>query len=172
LKETPFLRSSDEIRKLSSSSALSASSEGINTDAGPSHFVGVFRVKKTLANGKAEIYFGVTIPQFYVKCDWSSQIERTRGGHILPKAATVNGRPLLVRIGIDDEAIAGKLFSFMYRVLYGADAVSDILAERNSLVKPTTKAGVVTPTSLPVQLQMPLSTAPISISERISSAGY
>jgi len=123
--EIPFLRSSDEIEL------------GGKKTKGASRFVGVFRVKKNLDNGKEEIGFGVTLPQFYVKCDWSSQVERTENGYILPKAATVNGRPLLVRIGIDDEAIAGKLFSFMYRVLYGAEAVSDILAERGSLGNPS-----------------------------------
>ena len=35
-------------------------------------------------------------------------------------------------IGIDDEEVAGKLFSFVYRVMYGAVAASDVVAERNS----------------------------------------
>jgi len=148
-KETPFLRSSDEIQKLSSSSAVSPFSKENQKEGQTSRFVGVFRLKKTLGNGKDEISFGVTIPQFYVNCEWSSEIERTRNGHILPKVATVNGQPLLLRIGIDDEDVAGKLFSFMYRILYGSDAVSGILTERNPNSKSSTQDDE-TPASLPL----------------------
>ena len=121
LKEIPFPRTSEEIRTLSSPSIT------------PSRFVGVFVVK----NGKDEtLSFGAAIPQFYVgSCEWSSKVERTSTGYIVPRIATVNGQPLLLRIGIDDENVAGKLFSFCYRIMYGSDAVSDILADRSSNLK-------------------------------------
>ena len=93
-------------------------------------------MKKTLGGGKYETSFGAALPEFYVNCEWSSAIERTPNGHIVPKVATVNGQPLLLRIGIDDEEVAGKLFSFCYRIMYGAVAASDIVAERNSRSKP------------------------------------
>ena len=93
-------------------------------------------MKKTLGGGKYETSFGAALPEFYVNCEWSSAIERTPNGHIVPKAATVNGQPLLLRIGIDDEEVAGKLFSFCYRIMYGAVAASDIVAGRNSCSKP------------------------------------
>ena len=101
-----------------------------------SRFVGVYHVKKTLGDGKSETSFGAAFPEFYVNCEWSPAIERTPKGHIVPKVATVSGRPLLLRIGIDDEEVAGKLFSFCYRVMYGAVAASDIVAERNSFNRP------------------------------------
>jgi hypothetical protein len=88
----------------------------------------VYRVKKTLDDGKHEISFGVVIPQFYVNYEWAiSIIERTPNGYIIPNAATVHGKPLLLRIGITDEEIAGKLFAFCYRLLYGSDAASDVV---------------------------------------------
>jgi len=71
-RETPFLLSTDEILKLSSPSAQ------------PSPFIGVFRLKQKFSNGIEKIIFGIGIPQFYVNCEWSSRIERTRDGHILP----------------------------------------------------------------------------------------
>jgi len=108
-KETPFIRSSEEIQNLSSPSGIS-----------PSKLAGVFRVKK-VSNGEGDSSFGVAVPQFYVSCD----------GCVAPKVATVNKQPLLLCIGIDDENDAGKLFSFCYRVFYGSNAVADILAERN-----------------------------------------
>ena len=33
---------------------------------------------------------------------------------------------------VDDKEVAGKLFSFVYHVMYGAVAASDVVAERNS----------------------------------------
>ena len=96
-------------------------------------YVGVYQVKKTLSDGTEDISYGVTLPQFYVNWQWSAQIANTRNGNILPRGATVNnGQPLLLRIGIDDEEAAGKLFCFCYRIMYGADAVEDILSESNS----------------------------------------
>jgi hypothetical protein len=125
-KETPFLRSSEEI--------LALTSCPLGTP--PSRYIGVYRVKKTLGDGKNETSFGAAFPEFYVDCEWSSEVERTPNGHILPKVARVNGHPLLLRTGIDDEEVAGKLFSFCYRIMYGTVAASDIVAERNSLSTP------------------------------------
>lgn len=88
-------------------------------------------MKQTHSDGKEEVSFGVGIPEFYVNCTWS-KIERTSQGHILPKVATVNGQTLALRIGINDEDVAGKLFSFCYRVLYGSEAVAGILAVKKS----------------------------------------
>jgi hypothetical protein len=118
--EIPFLRTSEEIKKLTCPQGTP-----------PSRFVGVYRVKKTLDDGKHEISFGVVIPQFYVNYDWAiSIIERTPNGNIIPNAATVHGKPLLLRIGITDEEVAGKLFAFCYRLLYGSDAASDVVTMR------------------------------------------
>jgi len=72
----------------------------------------------------------------------------------LPKVATVSGQPLLLRADVDDEGIAGKLFSFMYRVLYGSDAVSGILRERNSDGTSSTQDNG-TPASPPNQAHAP-----------------
>ena len=90
-------------------------------------------MNKTLGDGKCETSFGAAFPEFYVNCEWSSAIERTPKGHIVPKVATVNDRPLFLRIGIDDEEVAGRLFAFAYRVMYGAVAASDVVAEKNSV---------------------------------------
>ena len=118
--EIPFLRSSEEIIKLTCPQGTP-----------PSRFVGVYRVKKTLDDGKQEISFGVVVPQFYVNYDWAmSIIEQSPNENIVPTAATVNGQPLFLRIGITDEEIAGKLFAFSYRLLYGSDAASDIVTMR------------------------------------------
>lgn len=118
--EIPFLRSSNEITKLTCPKGTP-----------PSRFVGVYRVQKTLDDGKQEISFGVVMPQFYVNYEWAmSIIERTPNGNIIPNPATVIGQPLLIRIGIIDEEVAGKLFAFCYRLLYGSDAASDIMTMR------------------------------------------
>ncbi len=110
-------------------------------------------MKKTLSDGKHETSFGAAFPEFYVSYEWSSDIERNPYGRILPKVAKVNGQPLLLRIGIDDEAVAGKLFSFCYRIMYGAVAASDIVAERNSLGSPGEESETTTPPSIIVQAQ-------------------
>mmetsp|Transcript_16683 Transcript_16683/g.31433 ORF Transcript_16683/g.31433 Transcript_16683/m.31433 type:complete len:125 (-) Transcript_16683:3781-4155(-) len=70
------------------------------------------------------------------------------------KVATVSGQPLLLRADINDEYIAGKLFSFMYRVLYGSDAVSGILRETNSDGTSSTQDNG-TPASPPDQAHAP-----------------
>ncbi len=107
-------------------------------------------MKKTLGDGKCETSFGAAFPEFYVNCEWSSAIERTPKGHIVPKVATVNDRPLLLRVGIFDEEVAGKLFSFCYRVMYGAVAASDVVAERNSLSRPACQDGETTAPLSPI----------------------
>ncbi len=141
--ETPFLRSSEEILTLTCPSGTP-----------PSRYIGVYRMKKILTDGKLEISFGAAFPEFYVNCEWSSEIERTPNGHILPKVAKVNGQPLLLRIGIDDEELAGKLFSFCYRIMYGTVAASDIVAERNLLGTPACQESETTaPPSIFVQAQ-------------------
>ncbi|KAL9185251.1 hypothetical protein ACHAXT_003028 [Thalassiosira profunda] len=120
--ERPILRSENEMQQLPGQS---------------SSFVGVYRVaNNTATDRKEKARFGAGIPQFVVNCDWSSSIERTQKGHIAPKAATVNGRPLLLRTGIDEEEVAAKLFSFCYRIMYGADALSDVLADQISSKEP------------------------------------
>jgi len=127
-------------------------------------------VKKSPDKGKDKISFGVTVPQFYVNCEWSSDIERTREGHILPKVATVNGQPLLVRIEIDDEDVAGKLFSFMYRILYGSNAVAGIVAELNSkCIAPTQdhETAVSHPNGAQTRTVPPLSNVPPTKSVQI-----
>lgn len=110
-------------------------------------------MKETRIDGEEDVKFGVTIPQFYLNCERSSQIERTRDGYILPKVATVNGRPLLLRIGLVPEE-AGKLFCFMYRLLYGSKAVAGILAERNGTGQSPALADEA-PASAPIRAQSP-----------------
>ncbi len=90
---------------------------------------------KKLHDGKEDTSFGVGIPQFFVNCEWSTKIERTSEGNIKPRVATVNGQQLLIRIGIGNEDEAGKLFAHCHRILYGSDAVSDILSSFNSTPK-------------------------------------
>ena len=127
-QETPFVRTICEVKNLSNTSGLP-----------PTRFVGVCRVSKTLSNGKTERSFGVAIPQFYVdrdslsvsKSSQEAHLSYTRNGHIVPREATVRGQLLLLRVGIDDEKVAGQFFAFMYRIMYGAKAVLDVLAEDN-----------------------------------------
>jgi hypothetical protein len=82
----------------------------------PSRFVGVFRVV-------GESNFAVGIPVFHV--------DHTSNSPVLPKEATVNdGQFCLIRVGIADENTAGKLFAFMYRILYGSKASLDALKDQ------------------------------------------
>ena len=146
--ERPILRSDNEMQQLPDQS---------------SSFVGVYRVtNNTATDGKEKARFGAGIPQFVVNCDWSSSIERTQKGHIAPKTATVSGRPLLLRMGIDEEDVAAKLFSFCYRILYGADALSDVLAERNSSKEPPKKNDAAVSLKSDTPDQSPLLVAPSS----------
>ncbi len=101
--ETPFLRSRETMQKYSNGS-----------DTKPSRFIGVFRVVGE------ESSYAVAIPEFRVDCPKP------------PKAATVNnGHLCLLRVGIETEQIAGQLFAYMYRVLYGTQALSDALKDTN-----------------------------------------
>ena len=81
--------------------------------------------------------YAVAIPQFFVDYD-ESPIAHHRpdpyykhNGYVIPREATVKGQTLFLRVGLEDETIAGQLFVFMYRIMYGAKAVLDVLAEYN-----------------------------------------
>ncbi len=51
---------------------------------------------------------------------------------------------------VDDEEVAGKLFSFCYRVMYGTVAASDVVAERNSFSRPARHDGETTAPLSPI----------------------
>ena len=80
-----------------------------------SEYIGVVCVDSS--NGKDGDY-GVAIPQLHGE---------NAKDCMFPKETTVNGQTLLIRNDINDEEIAGKLFAFMYRILYGSSQVANVL---------------------------------------------
>jgi hypothetical protein len=48
----------------------------------------------------------------------------------------VNGKTLLLRVGVDSEEKAGQLFAFLYRVLYGSAAKIAVDSLMNTSVVP------------------------------------
>lgn len=63
--------------------------------------------------------WGVGIPQFYVHRHESNRI-------IPPKASTVNdGHSFYLRTDVESEELAGKLFAFQYKVMYGRGATAE-----------------------------------------------
>lgn len=57
---------------------------------------------------------------------------------------------VLLNIRIDDEEVSGKLFSFCYRVMYGAVAASDVVVEINSFSRPACQDGETTAPLAPI----------------------
>jgi hypothetical protein len=51
--------------------------------------------------------------------------------YIIPQPTTVSGQMLLLRNDVDDEKVAGQLFAFMYRIMYGSRMLANALADYN-----------------------------------------
>jgi len=116
-KEVPFLRSSQTLQEFTNYGSS-------DTTRPPSRFVGVFRVIDD------ERSYAVGMPEFHIMDD---DCDDTRKGPTPPKEATVNnGQLCLIRVGIKDEKTAGQLFAYMYRILYGTNALSDVLKASNN----------------------------------------
>jgi len=124
-KETPFVRTCLERTEQPSGPA-------------PCQFVGVYRNLDTPENDNGRA-FSVAIPQFYVDYDSGHSLTDNttnkpcpfykRNGYVIPRETTVKGNLLLLRDQVEDETTAGKFFAFLYRILYGSKAVSDVLAD-------------------------------------------
>jgi len=116
--ETPFFRPRDELNVI-----------GRKGGAPPTRFLGVSRIiESNQANpddhkrhytGK----FGVEFPLFDTKVD-----------PIVPKSATITGRTVLIRNDLTED-VAGRLYAFMFRLLYGTNVVERMLQQTNSLAE-------------------------------------
>lgn len=120
--ETPFFRPRNEM-------CVPSRQEG----APPTRFLGVTRVIGSFGSeprtGKQYSGdFGVEFPLFDVDKE-----------PLLPQSATVKGRTVLIRHDLTED-VAGKLFAFMYRLLYGAKAVEICLRRTNALSEQATFA--------------------------------
>ena len=102
-------------------------SRQVQVGAPPSRFLGVTRVMNASVGSDShatENYpssFGVEFPLFQVDEE-----------PLLPQSATVQGRAVLIRSDLPED-VAGKLFAYMYRLMYGAKAVERCLQRTNAL---------------------------------------
>ena len=87
------------------------------SDSMSTQFIGAVRSSDT---NSSEMKYGVAIPQFYVDYDISQESSIKIKNYIIPQVTTVKGQTLLLRNDLDDEKVAGQLFAFMYRVMYGS----------------------------------------------------
>eukprot|EP00562_Extubocellulus_spinifer_P014707 CAMPEP_0178571116 /NCGR_PEP_ID=MMETSP0697-20121206/17453_1 /TAXON_ID=265572 /ORGANISM="Extubocellulus spinifer, Strain CCMP396" /LENGTH=1459 /DNA_ID=CAMNT_0020205627 /DNA_START=152 /DNA_END=4532 /DNA_ORIENTATION=- len=118
--ETPFFRPRNEM-------CVPSHQEG----APPTRFLGVTRVigpfgSESRTGKQYSGNFGVEFPLFDVDKE-----------PLLPQSATVKGRTVLIRHDLTED-VAGKLFAFMYRLLYGAKAVERCLQRTNALSEQAT----------------------------------
>lgn len=136
--ETPFFRPEEELH------AFPGATE---PKAPPTRFIGVTRmierrrIPATPDGGKEQIVerstgaFGVEFPIFIVKYDDAGFPEPVDGSNEMdppmPKPATAGGRKVLLRADIAREDVAGQLFAFMFRVMYGEMALNEALALTN-----------------------------------------
>jgi hypothetical protein len=90
----------------------------------PTRFLGVFRIRnhsvESIPNALMAQY-GTEFPLF----------DKSRDP-LLPQSATVGGRKVLIRNDLTEDA-AGKLFSYMFRLLYGRSVVEKCLQKTNAL---------------------------------------
>lgn len=97
--------------------------------APPTRFLGVSRIIQSNANDSnkdKQQYtgkFGVEFPLFDTNVD----------PHV-PKSATITGRTVLIRNDLTED-VAGRLYAFMFRLLYGTAVVERMLQKTNSLVE-------------------------------------
>lgn len=95
--------------------------------APPTRFLGVTRVINPSSRSDSHATknypskFGVEFPLFDVDKE-----------PLLLQSATVQGRTVLIRNDLTED-VAGKLFAYMYRLMYGANAVEQCLRRTNSL---------------------------------------
>lgn len=116
--ETPFFRPRDELNVMSRKG-----------EAPPTRFLGVSRIMESgrsgASDGKRQYTrkFGVEFPLFDTKLD-----------PLVPKSATITGRKVLIRNDLTED-VAGRLYVFMFRLLYGTAAVERMLQRTNSLAE-------------------------------------
>ena len=97
--------------------------------APPTRFLGVSRIlesNQANPNDRKRQYtgkFGVEFPLFDAKVD-----------PIVPKSATITGQTVLIRNDLTED-VAGRLYAFMFRLLYGTAVVERMLQKTNSLVE-------------------------------------
>ena len=113
--ETPFFRPRDELNTMGKGGAP------------PTRFLGVSRIidydQANPTEGRQQYTgkFGVECPLFDTKMD-----------PLVPKSATITGRTVLIRNDLTED-VAGRLYAFMFRLLYGTAAVERMLRKTNSL---------------------------------------
>lgn len=115
--ETPFFRSRDELNVM-----------GRKGGAPPTRFLGVSRIVKSdraiPEDGRHHTgKFGVEFPLFDIKVN-----------PLVPKSATITGRTVLIRNDLTED-VAGRLYAFMFRLLYGTAVVERMLQKTNSLAE-------------------------------------
>lgn len=91
-------------------------------------------VVPSVSSEKTRSKYGVAIPQFYVDSTklQNSKIQYRVKDYIIPRETMVYGQKLLIRNDIDDRRLAGQLFAFMYRVLYGSKMVASVVSDYGS----------------------------------------
>jgi hypothetical protein len=127
LDETPFFRSDEELDILSPTGG-----------APPTRFIGVTRVVEDGVNVPNQIganrssgNFGVAFPRFEV--DYAKFDRKKKTPLSSLNESIVNGRPVLLRKDIEREDVAGQLYAFSIRLLYGKKAMEEILKETNDM---------------------------------------
>lgn len=97
--------------------------------APPTRFLGVSRTAEPVRSGSSVDEpqrtgnFGVEFPLFEAKTD-----------PLVPQSATIKSRTVLIRNDLTED-VAGRLYAFMFRLLYGTAAVERMLQKTNSLAE-------------------------------------
>ena len=150
-RETPFLRSEEE---LVAPTFVDNSFLGRANGAPPTRFLGVTRMFEERqicqTNGcghrvvsHATGNFGVEFPVFFFDRDSDTTVNSgikpskvsTDQRVPPPKPATIGGKKVLLRTDITEEIVAGQLFAFMYRILFGSMAMDAALSKTNHFRK-------------------------------------
>lgn len=99
----------------------------------PTRFIGVSRLleKKKISN-EIFVKFGVEFPAF-TPPEYKPNLDQEKNEQlVIPPCATTDKKKVLLRADIDREDMAGKLYSFVYRLLYGLRAAEKIRSHYNS----------------------------------------
>ncbi len=130
--ETPFLRPEKDLSSYPKN----------YTGPPPTRFVGVRRMTErlTIPNKDGEYYvnqatgkFGVEFPVFDRNSKPGKIVEiRNSGDEIyLPDCAKIGNSNILLRNDLDGEDVAGQLYSFVYRLLFGKKKANDLRRKLN-----------------------------------------
>ena len=108
----------------------------------PTRFIGVVRIREHKYDLESEDEsniaeyknkFGVEFPEFSPMTQIQSEdMDESLSKPFIPSIASCDKRSIVLRADIDQEEVAGRLYSFVYRILYGLRAAEKIRSFYNT----------------------------------------